>query len=81
MLLALGIVMLGLLAEPLIQSVQNLSAAANVPSFFISFILVPLATNARIGISAITEARHKKQRTTSLTFSEVCPIASHELQK
>nr|GME18494.1 sodium/calcium exchanger NCL2-like [Ipomoea batatas] len=71
MLLALGIAMLGLLAEPLIQSVQNLSAAANVPSFFISFILVPLATNARIGISAIKEARHKKQRTTSLTFSEI----------
>lgn len=71
-LLVLGIAMLGVLAEPLIESVQNFSKAANLPSFFISFILVPLATNARIAISAIKEARRKKPRTTSLTFSEVC---------
>ena len=71
-LLVLGTGMLGILAEPLIERVQNFSEAANMPSFFISFILVPLATNARIAISAISEARRKKPRTTSLTFSEVC---------
>ncbi|XP_027061163.1 sodium/calcium exchanger NCL2-like [Coffea arabica] len=70
-LLVLGTGMLGILAEPLIESVQNFSEAANMPSFFISFILVPLATNARIAISAISEARRKKPRTTSLTFSEI----------
>lgn len=70
-LLVLGTGMLGVLAEPLIESVQNFSKAANMPSFFISFILVPLATNARIAISAISEARRKKPRTTSLTFSEI----------
>ncbi|KAK4398339.1 Sodium/calcium exchanger NCL2 [Sesamum angolense] len=59
-LVVLGIVMLGLLAEPLIHSVQNLSEAANIPSFFIAFIFVPLATNARIAISAISEVRRKK---------------------
>ncbi|GFP79632.1 hypothetical protein PHJA_000106700 [Phtheirospermum japonicum] len=70
-LVVLGIVMLGLLAEPLIHSVQNLSTAANIPSFFIAFIFVPLATNARIAISAISEARRKKTSITSLTLSEI----------
>ncbi|KAL0362645.1 UNVERIFIED_CONTAM: Sodium/calcium exchanger NCL1 [Sesamum calycinum] len=70
-LVVLGIVMLGLLAEPLIHSVQNLSEAANIPSFFIAFIFVPLATNARIAISAISEVRRKKLNINSLTFSEV----------
>ncbi|MCI15611.1 calcium-binding EF-hand protein, partial [Trifolium medium] len=52
----LGIIMLSLLAEPLIASVQNFSEAAGISSFFISFILVPLATNFREATSAIKEA-------------------------
>ncbi|CAK9182959.1 unnamed protein product [Ilex paraguariensis] len=72
MLLVVGVVMLGFLGEPLIKSVQNFSTSANVPSFFISFVLVPLASNARVAISAISMARRQKPRTTSLTFSEVC---------
>ncbi|KAL0399442.1 UNVERIFIED_CONTAM: Sodium/calcium exchanger NCL1 [Sesamum radiatum] len=70
-LVVLGIVMLGLLAEPLIHSVQNLSEAANISSFFIAFIFVPLATNARIATSAISEVRRKKLNINSLTFSEI----------
>ncbi|KAK3036296.1 hypothetical protein RJ639_031268 [Escallonia herrerae] len=70
-LLVLGVIILAVLAEPLIDSVQNFSSTASVPSFFISFILVPLATNARVAISAIKSARRKKPRTTSLTFSEI----------
>ncbi|XP_057795924.1 sodium/calcium exchanger NCL2-like [Salvia miltiorrhiza] len=70
-LLLLGIVMLGLLAEPLIRSVRDFSAAANLPSFFVAFVFVPLATNARLAVSAISEARKKKLHTTSLTLSEI----------
>ncbi|KAI6687240.1 hypothetical protein NL676_024068 [Syzygium grande] len=70
-LLLLGVIILSVLAEPLISSVQSFSKAAGVPSFFISFILVPLATNARGAIAAIKAARKKKARTTSLTFSEI----------
>ncbi|XP_055807636.1 sodium/calcium exchanger NCL1-like [Solanum dulcamara] len=72
LLLVIGIVILGLLAEPLSKSVGSFSRTINVPSFFISFILVPLATNAIIAISAINEASRNKQRTNSLTLSEVC---------
>ncbi|XP_059661463.1 sodium/calcium exchanger NCL2-like [Cornus florida] len=71
MLLVVGIVILAVLAEPLIESVENFSNAASLPSFFISFILVPLATNARVATSAIKASSRKKPRTTSLTFSEI----------
>lgn len=77
MLLMAGIVILSVLAEPLIHSVQSFSTAANISSFFIAFILVPLATNARAASSAITAARRRKPRTTSLTFSEVCSPLLH----
>lgn len=70
-LLVLGIVMLALLAEPLIESVHSLSTSADIPPFFVAFVLVPLATNARVAISAIRSASRKIPRTTSLTLSEV----------
>lgn len=77
----LGITMLSLLAEPLIASVQNFSEEAGISSFFISFILVPLATNFREATSAIKEASHKKRGNTSQTIYEVSlfpvPVSLH----
>ncbi|KAJ0045990.1 hypothetical protein Pint_04681 [Pistacia integerrima] len=71
MYMVIGIAMLSVLAEPLIYSVENFSNSANIPSFFISFILVPIATNCRAATSAISAAYRKKPRTTSLAFSEI----------
>ncbi|XP_027926738.1 sodium/calcium exchanger NCL2-like isoform X1 [Vigna unguiculata] len=67
----LGIAMLSILAEPLTESVHNFSNSIGLHPFFMSFILVPLATNAREATSAIKEASHKKPRTTSLAISEI----------
>ncbi|XP_027191848.2 sodium/calcium exchanger NCL1-like [Cicer arietinum] len=67
----LGITMLSLLAEPLIASVQKFSEYAGISSFFVSFILVPLATNFREATSAIKEASHKKSSNTSHTMYEI----------
>ncbi|XP_073156126.1 sodium/calcium exchanger NCL2-like [Henckelia pumila] len=70
-LLVLGIVILGVLAEPLVHSVRGFSKATNLPSFYVAFVLIPLASNARLAVSAINETRKKKLHTTSLTFSEI----------
>ncbi|GFP79634.1 hypothetical protein PHJA_000106900 [Phtheirospermum japonicum] len=70
-LIVVGLVMLGILAEPLIQSVRKFSTDSNVPSFYVAFIFVPLATNARIAVSAISESQKKKLQITSLTMSEI----------
>ncbi|CAJ1957211.1 unnamed protein product [Sphenostylis stenocarpa] len=67
----LGVTILSLLAEPLIASVQKFSEKARISSFFISFILVPLATNFREATSAIKEASHKKSSNTSQTMYEI----------
>lgn len=71
-LLVLGILMLTVLVEPLTQSVRIFSESVKIAPFYIFFILVPLATNARSAIAAIRAARQKRHHTTSLTFSEVC---------
>lgn len=76
LLLLLGTVMAAMFADPLVDAVHNFSNATKIPSFFISFIAMPLATNSSEAVSAIIFASRKKQRTSSLTFSEVCFMLS-----
>lgn len=71
MLLA-GTIIAAAFADPLVDAVDNFSDATGIPTFFISFIALPLATNSSEAVSAIIFASRKKKRTTSLTFSEVC---------
>ncbi|KAL0442689.1 UNVERIFIED_CONTAM: Sodium/calcium exchanger NCL1 [Sesamum latifolium] len=67
----LGIVILTFLSAPLMTSIQQFSDAIGVPCFFISFVIVPVAMNARSAILAIFPASQKSSRTSSLTFSEI----------
>lgn len=71
MMLVLGTVLAAIFADPLVDAVDEFSDATRIPTFFISFIALPLATNASETVSAIIFASHKRQRTASLTFSEV----------
>lgn len=72
LLLLLGAAIAAAFADPLVDTVNNFSAATGIPSFFISFIALPLATNSSEAVSAIIFASRKKIRTASLTFSELC---------
>nr|GEX81471.1 sodium/calcium exchanger NCL-like [Tanacetum cinerariifolium] len=71
LLLLLGTAIAAAFADPLVDAVGNFSAATSIPSFFISFIVLPLATNSSEAVSAIIFATRKKQRSASLTFSEL----------
>ncbi|ERN13980.1 uncharacterized protein LOC18442228 [Amborella trichopoda] len=70
-LLLCGTVIAAVFADPLVDAVSNFSTATSIPSFFISFIAMPLATNSSEAVSALIFASRKKQRTASLTFSEI----------
>ncbi|XP_042499816.1 sodium/calcium exchanger NCL2-like [Macadamia integrifolia] len=69
--LLFGMIILALLSEPLVDAVQGFSTAANIPPFFVAFVVVPLATNSREALSAISTASRKTPRTCSLTLSEI----------
>ncbi|KAK9265344.1 hypothetical protein L1049_027213 [Liquidambar formosana] len=70
--LVLGTIIAAAFADPLVDAVDNFSDATGIPTFFISFIALPLATNSSEAVSAIIFSSRKKLRTASLTFSEVC---------
>ncbi|KAK4778717.1 hypothetical protein SAY86_006245 [Trapa natans] len=71
LLLILGSVIAAIFADPLVDAVDNFSDATSIPTFFVSFIALPLATNSSEAVSAIIFASRKRQRTASLTFSEL----------
>ncbi|OVA14494.1 EF-hand domain [Macleaya cordata] len=71
LLLLLGAAIAAAFADPLVDTVDNFSSATSIPSFFISFIALPLATNSSEAVSALIFASRKKKRTASLTFSEI----------
>ncbi|XP_042486262.1 sodium/calcium exchanger NCL-like [Macadamia integrifolia] len=71
LMLILGTIIAAAFADPLVDAVDNFSSATSIPSFFISFIALPLATNSSEAVSALIFASRKKQRTSSLTFSEI----------
>ena len=72
LLLLLGTLIAAAFADPLVDAVDNFSDATSIPTFFISFIALPFATNSSEAVSAIIFATRKRQRSASLTFSEVC---------
>ncbi|XP_031119537.1 sodium/calcium exchanger NCL-like [Ipomoea triloba] len=69
--LLLGTAIAAAFADPLVDAVDNFSTATSIPTFFISFIALPLATNSSEAVSAIIFASRKKLRSASLTFSEL----------
>ncbi|KAI7980814.1 Sodium/calcium exchanger NCL2 [Camellia lanceoleosa] len=70
-LLLLGTAITVILAQPLIEAISDFASAANISSFYVSYIVVPLALNYRLGLSAITSSRQKTQKAISLTLSEI----------
>lgn len=72
----LGAAAVAVLAEPFVDTIHNFSNAIRIPSFFVSFIAIPLSTKSNEAISVIFTACRKKQRSASLAFSEVRAVVA-----
>ncbi|KAK4576612.1 hypothetical protein RGQ29_027240 [Quercus rubra] len=71
LLLLLGTTIAAAFADPLVDTINNFADATSIPSFFVSFIVLPLATSSRDTLSAIRLATQDKRHTASLSFSEI----------
>lgn len=66
-----GILIVLFLATPFMANIELLSKSAGVPSFYVVFVVIPLARNLRNALSAHFCRKKDKARVTSDTFSEV----------
>ncbi|XP_048229673.1 sodium/calcium exchanger NCL1-like [Ricinus communis] len=60
-----------LIATPLMTTLQDFATAINIPSFLVSYFVVPLALSFKQAYRAITSAREKTENAASLTLSEL----------
>lgn len=71
-LLALGMALISVFADPMVGAVTSLSKAMGLPSpFFASFVLTPFASNASELVSSLHFAAKKRKKNISLTYSQV----------
>ncbi|RVX09345.1 Sodium/calcium exchanger NCL [Vitis vinifera] len=68
--LLLGSLIAATFAGPLVNAVGKFSTATNIPSFFVSFLVLPFASFSE-AVSAQNFASQKKLRIASLTFSKL----------
>lgn len=69
--LLLGTVLVAVFADPMVDAISGFSKATGIPSFFVAFVVTPLASNASELVSSLIFAAKKRKRTASLTFSQV----------
>lgn len=66
-----GTIVAAVFADPLVDAVNDFSSASDIPSFFISFVLLPLASNSSESVSSIMFSARKKKDSMSLTYSQI----------
>eukprot|EP00873_Tetraselmis_striata_P007709 jgi/Tetstr1/427973/TSEL_018047.t1 len=70
-LMVLGTALCGFFADPMVEAVKNFSTASGIPSFFVAFVVTPLASNSSELVSSLQFASKKRSKNISLTFSQV----------
>ncbi|KAI9177443.1 hypothetical protein LWI28_015335 [Acer negundo] len=70
LMLLIGTIIAAVCSDPLVDAVDNFSTASSIPSFFVSFIILPFVTSSEV-VSTLSFASRKKLRTASLTYSEI----------
>ena len=71
LMLFLGILVASFFADPLVDVVDNFAIATRIPSFFISFIILPFAGCSDVVSALLLVNRKKPSIVGKLTFSEV----------
>lgn len=66
-----GALLVAIFADPMVDAISGFSTATGIPSFFVAFVVSPIASNASELVSSFVFALKKKKRTISLTYSQV----------
>ncbi|KAM5578267.1 sodium/calcium exchanger NCL-like [Rosa sericea] len=70
LMLLLGTIVAAVVADPLVDAVDNFSTATSIPTFFVSFVILPFVSSSEI-VSTLIFVSRKKQRTASLAYSAI----------
>lgn len=74
--LGVGVLLVTLFSDPAVSVLGEVSTRLNIDSFYVSFILCPLASNASELVSSIMFAARKSQKSITMTFSALLGAAT-----
>lgn len=69
-----GVAIMITISFAFVLSVIQFSNAAHIPFLFTSFVMAPIAMNAKMVIGAVLNAQRHVRKNASLTFSQVCTL-------
>merc|ERR1719353_998673 len=67
MLFGTGLILL--FSDPMVDVMSNVGARCGIPSFYVAFVLAPLASNASELIASYNYAKKKTQKTISVSLA------------
>eukprot|EP00051_Salpingoeca_urceolata_P022048 m.352557 g.352557 ORF g.352557 m.352557 type:complete len:639 (-) comp19903_c6_seq3:847-2763(-) len=73
--MGIGTIVVLLFSDPMVDVLDSFGKRINVPSFFVAFVMAPLASNASELIAAYSYAQKKTQKTVTVSFSTLLGAA------
>ena len=74
--LVIGTALVAVFSDPMVDAISDFSTYSGLPSFYVSFIITPFASNASELISGLMFAAKKKKKNTCVTFSQLYGAAT-----
>eukprot|EP00698_Gefionella_okellyi_P006477 TRINITY_DN15810_c0_g1_i1.p1 TRINITY_DN15810_c0_g1~~TRINITY_DN15810_c0_g1_i1.p1 ORF type:complete len:454 (+),score=110.30 TRINITY_DN15810_c0_g1_i1:33-1394(+) len=74
--LTIGTALIAVFSDPMVDTIQAFSEAANLPAFYVAFVVAPFASNASEVISSLIFAAKKKQANLSVTYAQLYGAAT-----
>jgi len=67
--LAIGTLMVVYFSDPMVDVMQEIAVQANIPAFYVSFVLAPLASNSSEVVASMFYAAKKTRKTMTVSLS------------
>ena len=67
--LAIGTLMVVYFSDPMVDVMQEIAVKANIPAFYVSFVLAPLASNSSEVVASMFYAAKKTRKTMTVSLS------------
>ena len=79
--LALGVVLVSLFSDPMVNVLSEIANKADIPPFYVGFVIAPVISNASEIISSISQAQKKRKANIDVTYSQLLGAATMNVRR
>jgi Ca2+/Na+ antiporter len=79
--LALGVALVSLFSDPMVNVLSEIANKADIPPFYVGFVIAPVISNASEIISSISQAQKKRKANIDVTYSQLLGAATMNVRQ